>query len=116
MGIADNVGRRFQNIRELTKSIRRQELEGKTQEELIDMVEALGRELIAYRDVTCGPESAARFFNRKRSWIYEAMSRPGTELQRSLSRIVAREPGGLLFRLSDLVRLRRRLFRKERRD
>ncbi len=103
---------RFQEVRFLV-TLETDNFVDKSKDELAAMVLALSRELLAYRDMTVDPESAARFFNRKRSWIYESMSRPHTELQCSLSEVVAREPGGLLFRLSDLVRLRRNLFKRE---
>ena len=100
---------RFQEVR-LLVTMQDSELTSKTKDELVDLVGMLAQELLRYRDMTCGPNAAARFFNRKRSWIYEAMSRPNTELQRNLCEVAAREPGGLLFRLSDLVRLRKKLF------
>ena len=109
----DTAGGRFRDIRELTR-LTREELLKETKEELADMYVAIARELVAVKDITCGPESAARFFNKKRSWVYDAIRRPTTKLQRGIARIVVREKGGLLFRLSDLVKLRRRLFRKDK--
>ncbi len=102
---------RFQEVRMLV-TMQERGLDTKTKDELVEMVGMLARELLRYRDLACGPDAAAQFFNRKRSWIYEAMSRPNTELQHSLCEVAARESGGLLFRLSDLVRLRRRLFNR----
>jgi hypothetical protein len=107
-----NNVRRIYNVQVLLESC--DSLQARTKDELANMVQELSRELLHYCDMTCNAESAARFFGRKRSWIYESMSRPGTKLQRDLSEVAAREPGGLLFRLSDLARLRRELF--ENRD
>lgn len=102
----------YQQIRMLL-TLQRSSLEKKSKEELLDLVSLLSTELLAFRDMTYGPNRTAEFFNRSRSWVYEAMSRPSTELQRGLARIAARERGGLLFQVSDLVRLRKKLFRRE---
>lgn len=102
----------YQEIRMLL-TLQRCYLERKTKDELLDLVNLLSCEMLAYRDMAYGPNRTAAFFNRKRSWVYEAMSRPSTELQRGLARIAARERGGLLFLVSDLVTLRRKLFNRE---
>lgn len=78
--------------------------------ELIEMTMALYSELLKYQDIVCDAESAARFFNRKRSWVYQATSRPHTVLQKRLADVAVRQPGGMLFRLSDLAQLRSEFF------
>ena len=104
---------RIEEVGLLLERTREEYMHDKSREELVDMVTELSRELLDYVDLTCGPDTAARLFNRKRSWIYEAMSRPNTELQVNLSKVAARESGGLLFRYSDLVYLRSQLFERE---
>lgn len=85
-------------------------VESGTREELIQLIELLARELLAYRDLICDAATAARILGRKRSWIYDAVSRPASELQRRIAAMVAREKTSLVFRMSDLIRLRRELF------
>lgn len=110
--MSSSKGGRIEEVQSLV-ALKRKQLETWSKEALVDLAMAQRKELLGYQDLTCGPESAARFFNRKRSWVYEAMSRPHTKLQKCLCRVVARDPGGLLFRLSDLMRLRRQLFERD---
>ena len=88
----------------------RRTLEERRKDDVIDLALFLKRVLLRYANVTCGAEEAAAMFRKKRSWVYDAMSRPATPLQRAVAAIACRESGGLLFRLSDLVSLREQLF------
>lgn len=102
----DSISSQIQDI-EMLVSLH---LESRTREELIKFVEVLARELLAYRDLLCGTAPAARILGRPRSWVYDAVSRPSNSTQRQVADLVAREGASLVFRVSDLVRLRRNLF------
>ena len=90
--------------------LRREELLRKGKDELIDFTLLLGRVLLRHIDETYGPREAAEMFNRKKTWIYDAMHRPRTQLQRDIAKVAGREDGGLLFRLSDLIQIRDGIF------
>ncbi len=98
----------------LLSQIKREHLEAHSKAELSALVQSLARELVQYRDELYGPNRAASMFNRRRTWIYDAMSRPRTWLQRQVAKVVIREAGGLLFPLADLVQIRRRLRNREK--
>lgn len=81
----------------------------KDPDELVEMVMWLNRRLLEYVDKMIGPREVAEMFNRRKSWIYDAMARPRTELQRRIGTLAYREGGVLLFRKSDIVLLRNEL-------
>jgi len=75
-------------------------------DELAEMVVKLSQRLLKYTDRMVGPREVAEMFGRRKSWIYDAMARPRTELQRRIGRLACREGGMILFRMSDMVQLR----------
>lgn len=74
--------------------------------ELVELIMALAGALNSYTDKMIGSREVAEIFNRKKSWIYDAMSRPRTELQKKVAQLAVRQEGGLMFRMSDIAKLR----------
>ena len=106
-----DVGR-LEAIRRLV-TLETEDLSTLSREELEKNYRQMGRLVSHFMDVTCDATSTGRFFSRKRSWVYEATSRPSTDVQRQVGRLASRQSGGLVFYLYDLVRLRRQLFKKD---
>ena len=102
----------YRDIRILS-GLDRDALLQRRKEDLAEITLLLGKALQRHLDEIVSAREAAEFFNRRKSWIYDAMSRPRTDLQRQLAMIASRQDGGLLFRLSDLVLLRDSLFREQ---
>lgn len=105
-------GSSFDVLRVLV-TLKNEDISQRSKAEITEGFEILANELLDYKDKTCDAASAARFFNRKRSWIYEATSRPSTEFQRRLAEVAHRKSGVLVFRVSDLVELRRTIWQQE---
>ncbi len=94
----------------------REDLLVKRKDDVVDLTLLIGRALLRHIDETYGPREAAEMFNRKKTWIYDAMHRPRTRLQRDIAKVAGREDGGLLFRLSDLIKIRDKIFEGEMTD
>lgn len=99
---------------EVLLKLGKEDIEEKGRDELVMLFKFLLRVLKRYADKTCGPREAAEIFDRRKSWIYDALSRPKTELQHAVAQVAGREDGGIVFRRSDLIHIRDEIFRQER--
>lgn len=103
----DAIGERLLDDERIEHQI--EGLMGKSRLELMKMIETLSVKLQAYEGQMIGPREAAEMFNRKKSWIYDAIARPKTPVQMQLASAVKRDNRVILFRLSDVVRIRERM-------
>ena len=91
---------------DLTRDI----LSQKSKDEMIEFLLLMRRTLLSCKDKICGPREAAKMFDRKKSWIYDAINRPRTDLQREVAKVAKRDKSGLIvFSFIDLVVIRNRL-------
>lgn len=99
-------------IKKLT-TINRESLGEMEKTDIIEVTLFLSRHALRTLDRLLGAREVAEMFNRKKSWIYDAMTRPRTHLQRELAKRAIRMDGNLYFRLSDAIMVRESLFERD---